>query len=424
MSLSKIRILQIGDLHLPLVVGERRNLDDKDRMFSVELKNRISASPTKVVYQKLYELISSKSFDAVLFMGDLTDKGNLENFDRAASYLAKALQIGAGRRNQDVRVGIVAGNHDINRELAAKPSITEKFGPLNGFLAGHGLPTVPVEREAELIIEINDASAKVVLLNSCWGCGAKEFIPDKFRDAIYSAIDGVLGAEDTEEFAQYYDRQLDTPAFSNESIARVSEARTNTPDDTVEVYVAHHNLLPQRTPRLAPYTELVNSGAMRAVLTDGKKPTIYLHGHIHEDPVEVISTPNGSNLISISAPLSTEGFNEVELIFTATGLPMSCVIWPWRFSHAGVLQKQSRAVVPILSGRRRSRDASLPKLLSFILDRREVFWSEIERHDPPFYEAQTQEQLQEGIEMLMADQTIHVENYSMKPQNWIVRSNL
>jgi len=424
MPLTTVRILQVGDLHLPSVIGERRNVDDKDRSFSFELKNRISSSPTKVVYQKLYELISSQQYDSVLFMGDLTDRGNLKNFDQAARYLAQALQIGSGRQNHTVQVGIVPGNHDINRTLASSASLLDKFSPLNASLVSNGLPTIPVEREALIEVARENVNAKIVLLNSCWGCGAKEYIPDKFREVVHSAIEGMLTDKDSEEFGQYYDRQLDTPAFSNETISRVSEARQKTPDETVEIYVAHHNLLPQRLPRLAPYTELVNSGAMRAVLTDGKKPTIYLHGHIHEDSVEVISTPQGSNLISISSPLSSDGFNEVEVVYTATGLPMSCIIYPWRFSNVGVLKKQERIVVPLFSNRRLARDRSLPLLLSFILQCGQVYWSQIERHDPPFYDAQTSEALEEGVEMLIANQSIQVENYSMKPQHWIIRSNL
>ena len=62
--------------------------------------------------------------------------------------------------------------------------------------------------------------------------------------------------------------------------------------------------------------------------------------------------------------------------------------------------------------------------MSIYLGNAGVYWSQIERHDPPFYEAQTSETLEEGIEMLMALQSIQVENYSMKSQHWIIRSNL
>ena len=424
MALIKIRLLQIGDVHLPSVINERRNIDDKDPKFSVELKNRISASPTKVVYQKIFSLIENAEYDAVLFMGDLTDRGNLDGYKSAVSFIANALQLGGERKNKDTRVGIVAGNHDIDRNLATKPNITEKFRPLNESLVENSLPCLPVDSEECIDLSKGHANASIKLLNSCWGCGIKENIPEMFREALHGAITKLMQDPNSSEYRQYYDRQLDTPAFSNETIARIVEERCDTPEDTVDIYVAHHNLLPQRTPRLAPYTELVNSGSLRAALTDGRKPTIYLHGHIHEDPVEIVSTPSGANLVTISAPLSSQGFNEVEVIFTGTGLPLTCAIVPWRFNASGVLFKQPRQTVQLLSGRRRSRDASLPKLLSFILERREVYWSDLQRHDPPFYEIQTDETLEEGLEMLLADQTVSVENYGMSPKNWIVRSNL
>lgn len=424
MSLTRIKILQVGDLHLPLVIREDRNLDDKDPSFSTDLRNKISSSPTKIVYRKLYDLVSDGDCDALLFMGDLTDKGDLVGFSSAARYLAHALQIGVGRRNSSIPVGIVPGNHDINRDLALHPSMLEKFRPLNEELSQNGLPEMPVDEEKEIPLSRNEATAKLVLVNSCWGCGSKEFIPELFRDIVHDAIQGILGDAGSKEHAQYYDRQLDTPAFSTTSIDRIAQARNSTPTDTVEVYVAHHNLLPQRTTRLAPYTELVNSGAFRSCVADGSKPTIYLHGHIHEDPVEIISKPGGASLISVSAPMSSSGFNELDILFTSTGLPLACQIRPWRFSPSGVLERQEKQSIPLLSGRRRARDASLPKLLSFILARREVYWSEIWSHNPTFFEDQTEAMLQEGLEMLMADQTVTVENYDMKPRNWIVRSNL
>lgn len=424
MSLTKIKIIQVGDLHLPLTVSERRNYDDKDKAFPRPLKRLISSSPTKTVFRKLYDLIQSRQYEAVLFMGDLTDKGNLKNYSGAVRFLAQALQIGRGRRNEDQIVGIVPGNHDINRDLSRRPDLREKFIPLNEALNAAGLPSLPVSGEVNLSIKKNISNAKVILMNSCWGCGSKEFIPETFRETIGEAINGVLGTGGAKELSQYYDRQLDTPAFSNDSVTRVHQARQATPEDTLEVYVAHHNLLPQRLTRLAPYTELVNSGAMRATLTSGSKPTIYLHGHIHEDPVEIVRTPEGANLISVSAPMSSDGFNVVEIIFTESGLPLACTVIPWRFNQAGIFGSNTPTTIPLLSGRRRSRSSSVPNLLVFILQRQSVYWSDIENHSPHFYESQSEALLLEGIETLKADNLIVVDNYSMSPKNWIVRSNV
>lgn len=424
MSLTRIKIIQVGDLHLPLTVEERRNVDDKDPAFPDSLKKTISAPPTKVVYKKLYDLIRSAEYETVLFMGDLTDKGDLNHYDGAVKFLAHSLQIGRGRKNEGQQIGFVPGNHDINRELAILPDLREKFRPLNKSLKDSGLPPLPVSQEIELSVEKGPANAKIILMNSCWGCGSREFIPELFRDSIDSAICEIVGAGGKKELSQYYNRQLDTPAFSNESITRVHQARHATPEDTLEVYVAHHNLLPQRLTRLAPYTELVNSGSLRATLTNGSKPTIYLHGHIHEDPIEVIRAPGGANLISISAPMSSDGFNILEFVFTESGLPLACTVTPWRFNAAGIFGSMHPIAIPLLSGRRRSRNSSVPNLLIFIVERQSVYWTQIERHVPSFYENQTESLLIEGIETLKADDLIVVENHTMSPKNWIVRSNI
>jgi Icc-related predicted phosphoesterase len=424
MSLARIRVIQVGDLHLPLTASERTNLDDKDSAFPTQIKKAISASPTKTVYKKLYELIQSGEYDTVLFMGDLTDKGHLKSYSGAVNFLAQSLQIGKGRKNASQKVGFVPGNHDINRELSSRPDLREKFAPLNESLNSAGLPPLPVFNEVELFVSQGPASAKIILMNSCWGCGAREFIPEMFRETIADAINKIMGSGGVKELSQYYNRQLDTPAFSNESVTRIYQSRQSTPEDTLEVYVAHHNLLPQRLTRLAPYTELVNSGAMRATLTSGSKPTIYLHGHIHEDPVEIVRTPSGANLISVAAPMSSDGFNIIEFVFTESGLPLACMITPWRFNPAGIFGSSSPILTSLLSGRRRSRSPSVPNLLIFILERQSVFWSDIESHPRPFYENQTEALLLEGIETLKADDLIVIDNYTMSPKNWIVRSNI
>lgn len=132
MSLSKIRLLQIGDLHLPQVMHERLHLDDKDRSFPNALKIMLGKSRTKTVYKKIYEKITLDNYQSVLFMGDLTDKGSIAGFEGAVEFIAESLQLGKGRRNSNQLMGIVPGNHDIDRLLASKPDITEKFRPLTG----------------------------------------------------------------------------------------------------------------------------------------------------------------------------------------------------------------------------------------------------------------------------------------------------
>ena len=132
--LPTVRLIQVGDIHLPSAVKSQRNIDQKDRRFSVELRNIISSFPIKVVFKKIHEILDSEQIDAILFMGDMTDIGSLENYERAINFVANSLQIGDGRTHSHIPVGIVPGNHDINRDLAKKPGLVTKFQPLNEHL--------------------------------------------------------------------------------------------------------------------------------------------------------------------------------------------------------------------------------------------------------------------------------------------------
>ena len=272
LTLPRIRILQVGDLHLPTAATTARSVDQKDRTFSVELRNVMSHQPIKVVFKKLYGLLETTTINGMLFMGDMTDYGKIAGYTSGVRYIANALQIGQGRRHQSLFAGIVPGNHDIDRELAKAPSMMAKFAPLNGALAQAGFGPLPVGRPISHAISVDSAECHIVLMNSCWGCGALEYIPEEFRQSVGAAIVAALAGGDTKVVKAYYDRQFDTPAFSDASIAELLDLTTKLSSDKLLVVVAHHNLLPQRLTRIAPYTELVNSGAMRASLMEARRP--------------------------------------------------------------------------------------------------------------------------------------------------------
>lgn len=279
--LPRVRLLQLGDIHLPSGPKLKPYFDDKDQKFSPALKNIISRSPLKTVFRRVYEHIASGEYDAVLFMGDFTDVGNLEGYKACCRYIAGALQLGEKGEHSSVKVGVVPGNHDIDRVLARRPGMVAKFTPLANALREVGLPAPPIDRAISISIDKVPISVHIQLLNSCWGCGEDEYIPDLFRKPISDAISSVLTGQDAEKAAKlYYDQQLDTPAIHSDAIGGVCASIKTTSPSCVPVVVAHHNLLPQRLPRLAPYTELVNSGALRSSLMELDKAVIYLHGHI------------------------------------------------------------------------------------------------------------------------------------------------
>src|SRR3546814_1097467 len=60
LGLPRVRLLQIGDLHLPTAARTERTVDQKDRTFSVELRNVISRQPIKTVFKRIYRMRSEE----------------------------------------------------------------------------------------------------------------------------------------------------------------------------------------------------------------------------------------------------------------------------------------------------------------------------------------------------------------------------
>lgn len=421
--IGSVSLIQIGDVHLPTAAKKRRAIDDKDSEFPLGLKHVIAKTPAKQVFQQIYELIENRSADALLFMGDLTDRGSLEAYNGAVRFLANALQIGEGREYASLPIGFVPGNHDINRELAKEAGFDPKFRPLNEALLSERLPALPVEDCVHMPIGGSTSRIEILLMNSCWGCGSRTQIPIEFREPISKAIDDALENGGEAELAAYYDKQLDTPAFSEDAIAQLIRFGRESEAGQL-IAVAHHNLLPQASSRLAPYTELINSGRLRQAMTQLNKPIIYLHGHIHEDPIEIIQAPNGEPLICISAPAADDGFNLIDIKFTRHGIPLSCEVTPWRFDEAGSLRDLKPVSVSLLGSRRRSHGSALGKIFAKILEHQQMWWDELISQTPPFFPSENEEQIVEAIELLRADNSVVVENYSLPHTNWIVRANL
>lgn len=423
--LPRVRLLQIGDVHLISNVGNKAFVDDKDTTFPLNLKNIISRSPIKTVFRRIFEIIKEQDIDAVLFMGDLTDYGKLEGYTAGASYIASALQIGSKGLFRDIPVGIVPGNHDINRALALKPGISTKFAPLVEALVGAGLPALPINKAIHRSLEKENARVELFLLNSCWGCGEESYIPPEFRIQIAEAIKAVMTGTDSEAAIRaYYDRQLDTPAISEEMIESVVRKMETLPGSAIPVLVAHHNLLPQRRPRLAPYTELVNGGALRGALGELGRPAIYLHGHIHEDPVKVLQFPGGFPVVSISAPDIPKGFNLVDILFGENTVPLACHITPYRVDKSGILKRETTISIALNNGRKRSSDRNTGIIYGRVLEVGQMYWPELTKQFLDNASGLDERRLMIIVEELQAEGGITIDNYDLSPTHWILRAEV
>lgn len=420
--LPRLRILQVGDVHYPSASTASRAIDDKDTKFPAQLKGSLSSLPLKAVIQRIHAELSAGQVDALLFMGDLTDQGSLPGFESCATYLMTALELGPGAKFADVPTGFVPGNHDVDRRLAVSDGLVKKFAPLAAAMTGVGATRFPTTKPISFEVVNASAMATIHLLNSCWGCGEPEYIPIEFRDAIKDAIDTVIG-RDPKAASVYYDRQLDTPAFDADTITAIATAVSEGPATSLPILVAHHNLLPQRTTRLAPYTELVNSGVLRGALVGSARPCIYLHGHIHEDPVEILNVGRGPPLVVVSAPEASAGFNIVEVVFMQSGVPLACEIIPYRF-EGGTMKRSTSQSIPLIGTRRRSSDRRLVKLYAHILTEGECYWNDLMRFVEAIDPATTHDELVEILELLNADGSVQIENRDLVAKNWIVRATV
>lgn len=430
LPLPRLTLLQVGDVHLPGAVEARRALDDKDNRFPLELRNIIADQPTKVVFKAIYRLMERGGISAILFMGDLTDIGDQAGYLATAKYIAQALQLGTSGAFASMPVGIVPGNHDINRELAVESDLTSKFVPLLQAMSQNGLPTLPVLKPIWLKAESEGAVANIALLNSCWGCGSKEFIPPEFREGVSKAIEVALArpTDDPEKHERtvraYYDRQFDTPAFSEETIRELAIEGGDQEWRGLLIACAHHNILPQRLTRLAPYTELVNSGAFRSTLAELGRPVIYLHGHIHEDPIEILQVPGGDPVVSISAPAAMAGFNVLDLVFTRSGIPLSCQVTGWRFNASGILRPRRPVIVPLIGRKARSTSGQLAQLYGALLATHDLYWNDVVALASTIYSADVEESVEEALELLASDGSVSIENYREDRSSWIVGARI
>lgn len=380
-NLKTIRILQIGDVHFPDGMAQAGSADVKDDGVAESLTHEISSASFIESVRRLTDIIENERINSIAFMGDLTSLGDLKQYEACVNFFSGLLRLGDAPMIDPRNVIVVAGNHDVCREICKTTPMT-KFSVLSDYLKAGGFKKLSEQNLDIRNIAEGESFASLIGLNSCMGCGEKRFLPQRVRDEIYEKIDKDLSNVDDKEKLKVLDEvyeQLDAPAVSSDSIGFLIESVEKLDRNSIPVVIAHHNLLPQSLPRLAPYTELVNSGALRSTLTSLSRPVIYLHGHIHTDPIEVITNAvkGKSPLISISAPCLDSGFNIIEIGFGSRGDPIGCRVLPYRINASGYIMKQESTLIPFSGFPRAYLDPIRSDLLSKIIDAKYIPFSDL-----------------------------------------------
>lgn len=337
--MRRLKLIQIGDIHLPEAKLMPSLVDWKDGAFPSKLGEVISTTPMHSVMRQLLSFIENErqSIAGILVCGDLTSRGDLHGYENCLNYLERTLQITQSSLWQADQIHVVPGNHDIDRTKYdhKQQNIYLKFDPLILAWRKLGLPILAVRGFRQTQVTADGHSVDVFSINSCLGCGEQRSLPSKIKERLHELI---ISNSDSEEL---FWEQLDTPAFLEEDVHSVVSAIGQLQGFSLAVVIGHHNLLPQACPRLEIYTEVINGGLVRCRFSKCDHPIIYCHGHVHEDPVEIIQTPQNSRgrLISVACPKFVEGFNVIELRYSRSSIAIGCNIFPYRLQSDGSVRK-------------------------------------------------------------------------------------
>ena len=291
---------------------------------------------------------------AILLSGDLSTYGKIDGYKDCLRFLKKRIPANFFDSEPFQKLFIVPGNHDIDRKKVSDDSLYCKFKPIQESLEEEKFPEVPVpDLKTEKLCQDPSCSVLVISINSCIGCGERRYYPEKIRDAISKSLDCNEEEKDDEELMELCYEMIDTPVIKNEDIDEMVQHIQSQDENLLPIILTHHNLLPQKRPRIAMYTELLNSGYIRERLLMLNRPIIYLHGHLHDDPIEIIQSPRyeKAKIICISAPLlfpNTKdktkkfGFNKIKIICGEHGIPIGCKITYHRPTEANMDKKEER----------------------------------------------------------------------------------
>lgn len=243
----------------------------------------------------------------------------------------------------------VPGNHDINRRAIVNGQPLEtKFAPLlkswqdvfgsSNFLTV-GLPTptdLPLRPD-----DSTDPSVRFLPLNTCYLCGEYRAFPEEIREKVVGLLQALKETMPGDQFERLTSEQIDCPAACRDHVISLEQHIRGAKPSSVSVVIGHHPLFAQPMPRIDGYNELLNAGYLRETVLETRRNVLYLHGHIHQDPVLLVNSPlRGSHrIIHISAPALTDGFNLVRVYFSQeTDQPLGVELVQYRFGdHLGLV---------------------------------------------------------------------------------------
>lgn len=311
--MKKVSFLHIGDIHCGTIDPYQGEVDVQDSSFSHDyIDIGREENEYNILKKRLIGELRGNSYLFICFSGDFSDKGIPENYEKCVSFFTKHIPRTVTESKSPKRIFIVPGNHDIPTAEHVSES-DKKFEPIIQILQRYGFPEIPIN---DVIIE--------------------EIFNDDFGNVLICALNSCMLSQTKDEESG---KIIDYPKILDKDIKKIKTTidKLNAQGKKFCLLIlSHHNLIPQKIPRIKQYAEMFNAGNIRESLLTFNLPILYLHGHIHDNPVEVISCPTyiNSKLVLSSAPLllptsdyggkNKFGFTKIDILFSDDGIPLGC----------------------------------------------------------------------------------------------------
>jgi 3',5'-cyclic AMP phosphodiesterase CpdA len=349
-----VSFLQLGDVHFPDLVSSRPLADQKDAGFSSGMVDVVSSTRIAEITRGINLIKQDEpSLVAVVLTGDLTTRGDGPGYEACLKFLYSALKLSDHAYWKDRRIIVVPGNHDVNRSAIVNgQALQAKFEQLKDrwekvFGTKDCLSVdAPIATDLpQLVTGSTGPSIRFLPLNTCYLCGEHRALPEVLREKFKEMLVDLKKTMPDDEFEQVMTEQIDCPAVSRDHVMELSRLIVRNEAQSISVVVGHHPLFAQPMPRIDGYNELLNAGFVRESVLETRRNVVYLHGHIHQDPLLLVNSPiRGTHrIIHISAPALQDGFNLVKIFFsTTTNQPLGLELTQYRFGdHLGLTRRPS-----------------------------------------------------------------------------------
>lgn len=352
MPVRHVSFLQLGDVHFPDLLKALPLADHKDKGMSPAMVGVVSSSRIAEITRGISQIRrEEEKLVAIVLTGDLTTRGDVPGYEACLNFLHGALQLSDSAYWKHRRLLVVPGNHDINRgAIVSGQPLHAKFEPLLDqwakIFGTRAYLTVDAPSPTDLPTLVPGApgpSIRFLPLNTCYLCGEHRAFPVQIREKIVELLNELKKTISGEDFEKIMSEQVDCPAVSREHVRALEQLIVKNGMDSISVVVGHHPLFAQPMPRVDGYNELLNAGYVRETVLETRRNVIYLHGHIHQDPLLLINSPiRGTHrIINISAPALEDGFNLVKIFFSnVTNQPLGLELIQYRFGdHLGLIKR-------------------------------------------------------------------------------------